>query len=334
MASRARRVGRAWLGAAAFVLGLALAEIGLRVYARLTRQERGLTWHADFGWAYLPGIEKRGRWWSARELARTNSRGWRDAETELERCAGTQRILALGDSFTFGMAVDYGERFTEILERDVPAMEVVNLGLNAAGTDQELRILEVEGLRYRPDVVVLVALPANDLLDIRNDRKNGFSKPSYRLEGDGLVLVEPTLDVGTRLRCASYVAEVAMRGIDRFRRTTRVADAWQGRDTVPLFAALVRRMDAIVGDARAKFLVAMIYPSGYETSGVPADEQRARRALEDAGVALLDTFETFAGPTRRGEVLYAADGHWNAEGHALFARTLQAELARRGWLAP
>jgi len=136
-----------------------LLEIALRLYATWTLRERGLTYHAEFGWAYLPNIRKRGRYWSGDEPAWTNSRGWRDEETRLERRPGKRRIVALGDSFTFGVAVDYGERFSELLERDVEGLEVVNLGINASGTDQHLRVLEVgEGVVGRHAAI----LPAHE----------------------------------------------------------------------------------------------------------------------------------------------------------------------------
>lgn len=317
----------------ALVAGFAAVEIGLRVVAKATSRERGLTWHRDFGWAYLPDVEKRGEWWSASEPARTNSRGWRDDETPLERTDGVRRVVALGDSFTFGMAVDFGERFTERLERDVRALDVVNLGLNASGTDQQLRILELEGLRYSPDVVVLVALMANDLQDIAHDRKNFFPKPHYVLREGALELVPPRDDWLVRLRCSSYAVELALRPFDRRRLSTTVAAAWRDEDAVPLFAALVKRMHDVAHAAGAHFLVALIYPRPYAELGVPQDELRGRDAVLASGVPTLDTFERFAEAARHGAVLYAPDGHWNAQGHALFAREIASELARRGWIA-
>lgn len=330
MKPRRKRV----LGAVlALALGFAALEAGLRVVARATSRERGLTWHSDFGWAYLPNIEKRGEWWSANVPARTNSRGWRDDETPLERTDGVRRVVALGDSFTFGMAVDFGERFTERLEHDVRALDVVNLGLNASGTDQQLRILELEGLRYSPDVVVLVALMANDLKDIAHDRKNFFPKPHYFLHDGALELVPPREDWLVRLRCSSYAVELALRPFDHRRVSTTVAAAWQEHDVVPLFAALVKRMHDVARAAGAEFLVALIYPRPYAELGVPQDELRGRDAVVASGVPVLDMFERFAEPARHGRELYAPDGHWNAQGHALFGKELAAELARRGWIA-
>ena len=54
----------------------------------------------ELGWRLLPDVEKRGPFWGVDEPARTNSRGWRDAEHPLAKPPGVRRIVALGDSFT------------------------------------------------------------------------------------------------------------------------------------------------------------------------------------------------------------------------------------------
>lgn len=135
-------------------LGLAAAEVGIRLLAKLTLRGRAVVHDSEIGWRYLPNVRKVGRYWSHRVPARTNARGWGD-DASFERTPGVRRIVALGDSFTFGVMVDHGERFSELLERDVARLEVLDLGMNAVGTDRELRVLEVEGVRHAPDVVLL-----------------------------------------------------------------------------------------------------------------------------------------------------------------------------------
>ena len=113
---RRRRPLRVRLGlaAAASLVALGLAELGLRVVAHATLKARGVTLDEHLGWHMLPNVEKRGGEWGSGEPARTNSHGWRDAEHPYEPPAGTRRVLALGDSFTFGQNVDYGMRFTQM----------------------------------------------------------------------------------------------------------------------------------------------------------------------------------------------------------------------------
>src|SRR5262245_43175639 len=86
---------------------------------------------------------------------RTNSRGLRDREYSIEKPNGMTRIVVIGDSFTWGWGVGDQEIYTEILEASLKRAEVINLGVTAFDTSQEFRYLEVEGMKYEPDIVLL-----------------------------------------------------------------------------------------------------------------------------------------------------------------------------------
>ena len=60
----------------------------------------------------------------------------------------------LGDSITFGTGVGDDETFSHLLDA-LPDLEVLNLGVDGYGTDQELIRLEREGLAFGPQVVIL-----------------------------------------------------------------------------------------------------------------------------------------------------------------------------------
>lgn len=93
---------------------------------------------------------------------RTNSRGLRDKDYELEKPDNVTRIVVLGDSFTWGFGVNDDEVYTEVLERRLNDVEVINLGVTGFAISQEIRYLKREGLKYNPDIVLL-ALCMNDL---------------------------------------------------------------------------------------------------------------------------------------------------------------------------
>lgn len=84
-----------------------------------------------------------------------NSHGLRDREYSYARNPGRVRILAVGDSFTFGEGVPYGERFTDIAEAHFPDSEIIDFAVPGYGIEHELTSLLYEGLRYSPDYVVL-----------------------------------------------------------------------------------------------------------------------------------------------------------------------------------
>ena len=84
-----------------------------------------------------------------------NSRGLRDTEVPLARIPGTTRVVAIGDSFTFGIGVADGKRFLDLAEREASNLEIVNLGIPGHGLDQAFLLMIQKGLAYSPDGVLL-----------------------------------------------------------------------------------------------------------------------------------------------------------------------------------
>lgn len=94
--------------------------------------------------------------------------GLRDRRTTYAKPPGTFRVLFLGDSFVEAVQVEQWEGVSEKLEallnQDAPRpVEVINGGVAAYGTGQELLLLEQEGVKYQPDLVVLLFFVGNDV---------------------------------------------------------------------------------------------------------------------------------------------------------------------------
>jgi len=107
---------------------------------------------------------------------RINPLGQRDPRTSYDKPPGTFRVLFLGDSFLEAIQVQEREGIAAQLEASLNQgsarrIEVINAGVAAYGTAQELLLFENDVYRYQPDVVVL-------LFYVWNDVKNN----SYRLE--------------------------------------------------------------------------------------------------------------------------------------------------------
>jgi len=89
-----------------------------------------------------------------------NKHGFRGGDYETEKAPGTRRIVLLGDSFTFGEGVrfedTFGYRLQEILDRDEAAVEVLSFAVGGWGTRNEISYLERAGLRFEPDLVIVV----------------------------------------------------------------------------------------------------------------------------------------------------------------------------------
>jgi tetratricopeptide (TPR) repeat protein len=88
----------------------------------------------------------------------TNSHGQRDVERAIDKQPGTERIILLGDSVVEGERLrDIDDLMSRQLERLFDdGTEVLNFGVSGYCTRAEIELLETKGLRFDPDVVVLV----------------------------------------------------------------------------------------------------------------------------------------------------------------------------------
>lgn len=119
---------------------------------------------------------------------RINSRGERGPEIPFERVPGQHRILALGDSFTFGAGVEEGDTFAARLAAPMPANEVINAGVIGYSIDQEYLYLREFGLKYRPDEVVLGCFVGNDFGELGMQTAYGYGRPYFTLSAGRLEL--------------------------------------------------------------------------------------------------------------------------------------------------
>lgn len=91
-----------------------------------------------------------------RVVMQTNGQRFRGPEVELEKPAGVLRVACLGDSHTFGDGVAAGDTWPDRLaELAGPGVEVLNCGVNAYDTLQEVLWYEQRVAAFDPDVVLL-----------------------------------------------------------------------------------------------------------------------------------------------------------------------------------
>ncbi len=315
-----RRVALIAAGTIALVAALELVARGA---AFALGRDRGLVLDTVLGWRPLPDLEKRGALWGEHLPARTNALGWRDKPREIARTPGRQRALLLGDSYVFGVGVDDGLRVSEALEREIPELEAWNLGVTAYGPDQELILLESVIDAYAADVVVWFTSLANDVEDVRYNRRYSFAKPWYELDGERLVPHAPAPSLLARLRDASYLTELLMAPFHGRALAHDVAEPWVGRDGLPLFVAVASALRQSAA-AHGKPFLCVVIPSSK-----PEVDARAVSELAAAGLEPLLLAPAFEQGRADGASLLLPDGHWNAAGHALAARLVAEELRRR-----
>ncbi len=100
------------------------------------------------------------------EPVRTNSRGLRNPETPYAAPPGVRRLLVLGDSVPFGWGVAEGEEFPRVIQGRLNEQracapdrcEVINGAYPGWDPVQYGAFLEQEGLKYGPDIVLLMLI--------------------------------------------------------------------------------------------------------------------------------------------------------------------------------
>ena len=133
----------------------------------------------QLGWKNIPG-------WKATTFDKPltiNSKGLRDREYAYRKPGNCQRILALGDSYTWGYGVGDDQIYTEVMERSLserqPVWQVLNAGVSGWGTDQQYLYLKQEGFHYSPDIVIVGFFYMNDFANNAWSEQYGLQKPVF-----------------------------------------------------------------------------------------------------------------------------------------------------------
>ena len=125
---------------------------------------------AQLGCSQIPNVVTQSTSGNRSVSVRHNSLGLREKELNEDAPGGT--FVFLGDSMVWGLDAEVGERFTDLLQQELPQHRMVNAGVLGFGTDQELLLVQKLWNRLMPRVVVLTF--SND-----NDRDDNTSSLRY-----------------------------------------------------------------------------------------------------------------------------------------------------------
>ena len=269
-----------------------------------------------------------------------NSLGFRDTEHALAKPAGSFRIVAVGDSFTYGAAAPFAQTYLAQLETILngrgashPSVEIVKLGIVRYFPEPERLVLEHYGLPYSPDLILVGFVP-NDIMD------TAMGIDAIQTDADGRLRTRESKELGTvsmflfeyshvfRIVLSRYVASLLQRRTPIHAEEIYRADGFHEKDW--------RRVDDVFGrmrDAanRAGAKLALIYIPMLEAWAPRHAYPSERLATWSAhhGVAFIDTLPPLRAASLAGApVYYVKDGHCTPEGYAIIARTVAAELSR------
>ncbi|MHC4513676.1 MAG: hypothetical protein ACYS5W_08245 [Planctomycetota bacterium] len=118
-----------------------------------------------------------------------NANGHYDSEFTPKQ-PGRPLILSIGDSFSAGV-VPHRFHFTTKMERELPGVDVYNMGMPAIGPAEYALLWRTEGKQLRPDIVVINLFVGNDPLESRGYRGAHRWLRSWFEWGNVLLFVVP-----------------------------------------------------------------------------------------------------------------------------------------------
>ncbi len=325
-------------------------------------------YHPDFGWFNRPGYRGvlKGPDENESGIA-INSRGLREEEIDYPKPPGGKRIIVLGDSFAWGFGLQAEERFSDLLKKEFPAVQVVNLGVVGYSTDQECVLLEKEGMKYAPDAA-LVLVHDTDIFHNALSANYGKEKPHFVFEGGRLAMkgvpvprVESRVieenrkaDEGKLSGIKMVLARSKLYGFlsSRLKRIAPVKKLLVGAgliepgrpigEDVALTAAIILRMKESVPDLWVLLVPSQEVVSSYAPGSririkeaEAIDREEAVRMLKGylaaKGIGVVDLTAEFTGAAAKGVRLYfRSDNHWNREANRLAASAIAAAWRKAG----
>lgn len=152
---------------------LVVVESTVRIFFRVTNQNIEIYRNFSFSrgpmiympdnvldYKLIPNVSRNAFTSDFQIIYKTNSLGLRDKEIE---DTSKFKILFLGDSQTFGEGVPFGNRFSDLLEKEMENVYSINAGVPGYGIHNMFQYLKYKGVSLKPNLVVcaIISLDLN-----------------------------------------------------------------------------------------------------------------------------------------------------------------------------
>jgi len=253
-----------------------------------------------------------------------NRYGLRDHDFELEKQPGEFRVVAIGDSFTFGVGVQLEDCWTEVTERELRQrrggpVEVINAGFAGGYKTLEYEdwILR-DGVRLKPDVI-LVGFCLNDMN--RNVSLYAWTDPRKLDQWAG-----GASRVLNALQTAWVGPAPPRHLLDYTKMVAKAPGDWNGAK-----AALHRLHEALAAQGIRLVVVPFPMVSGLRETPYPfaALLDQVNAFLDAEHIERIDLLPRVIGLVDEDLWVHPTDQHPNDVGHRLFAGGIVESLERK-----
>lgn len=283
------------------------------------------------GWISRPNL--RNEIVFGNKVLNTNSTGLRGTrDYSPGRHPDKLRIVVLGDSFTFGDDVSDDETYCHFLEERLPDTEVINMGVHGYGHDQMLILLEEQGVRYRPDIVILGFLYGDAERNLMLFRD--FAKPKFVPQGGGLKLTGSPVPTPEQVVKRQWLRPRLADLLSLLSFQARLKTGRHAREKREVTYRILRQMVSTIDEIDAVPIFV------YLPLGLEARQQMPRTRGErflfsycatDERVACFSARPTFQERRRRGGD-FKLRGHWTPRGHRTVAEAIEHYLIDNGFV--
>ncbi len=256
-------------------------------------------------------------------LIQTNSFGMRDDEPRSGGEGRLHRLIAVGDSFTFGFRVPGEATYPNVLERllndrgGVDRFEVLNLGVGGYSSRDEALLLRHKGMQWKPALVIVGYFLNDPEIDPVQPLHSHFQEPAWWQHSNLLRLVA----------MAKNRWDVWRLGDQDYYRYLHSPQRAKWQSVVDAFDEVAR-----LTQERGVPALILIFPElsnrPWEDYPYPDLHRQVADAARRAGLQVVDLYDAFS-QHPPGELLADDDEHPNEAGHEVAANAIHEWLCRK-----
>jgi hypothetical protein len=252
------------------------------------------------GWSLRPGL-KNFIWVGKFSTNRNGLRGVK--EYTYDKVFHRKRIIIIGDSYVMGAENNDNEIFPFLLGEMLPNYDVLNFGVGGYGHDQMLLKLKEEGVRYNPDIVILLYLSCDNSRNLLTFRD--YAKPRYVLKNNKLLLTNVPISPPGEIIRKDYLHSYFLDLISFITYRIKFETGSMYIEETQITKAIIKEMKRVCSQMKAEFII-VVFANDIDNGRINPTK------IDDEFISsiILDTHDY---PQSYFE------GHWNPAGHRIVA---------------